>query len=283
MMPGGAMQQQIAVPPLLWAPPWGAPRYEQVEVARIQVHPALRRFQLAPAPTCLAPLRKAGESLFEQPLIITHEGILLDGHKRWAVARELGREHVDCLVLQMDKEDALREVLGNSLSRPWINAFARVRIALSLTAGLQEKARENQRRGGREKLSTTLTEAPHIDVRAEAARLSETSQGTVSKVNSILQKGIGPLVSACQSNAISIHAAFCIAQSDARAQEDALARHEAKRRERQQRHAWASGSGPGREKKARLLARFRAAMALLHTEEELEEVERKFSLLFPMT
>ena len=42
-------------------------------------------------------LERQGQALFEEPLMVTDTGIILDGYKRWTLARTQGRLHLSCL------------------------------------------------------------------------------------------------------------------------------------------------------------------------------------------
>ncbi len=231
----------------------------------------MQALRLAPAPLQLEALRGAGESIFGEPLTVTDTCILIDGHKRLAIAQERGLQRVDCLVVTMTADDALTDILQKSKSRSWINAFTRVQLAMFISGPLSEKGREHQQRAGREKHLSKLTRAERINVRAEIARRAGVSEGTVRKVGAIAERGIDALQSACRIGAISIHAAYRIAQEGPDEQLRVLTRHETMRRERQRRHAVARRTNPLHKAKAGLNAECRAVVDRLKSAEQLEQ------------
>ncbi|MFP5204899.1 MAG: hypothetical protein ACLGSH_06065 [Acidobacteriota bacterium] len=231
----------------------------------------MQELRLAPAPSQLEALRSAGESIFDEPLTVTHEYILIDGYKRLAIAQERGIRQVYCVVRTMTADDALTDILQKSKSRSWINAFTRVQLAMFISGPLSEKGREHQQRAGREKHLSKLTRAERINVRAEIARRAGVSEGTVRKVGAIAERGIDALQSACRIGAISIHAAYRIALEGPDEQLRVLTRHETMRRERQRRHALARRTNPLHKAKAGLNAECRAVVDRLKSAEQLEQ------------
>src|SRR5271165_6005970 len=95
-----------------------APPYLTViPVNRIRPHPAMATCGMLPKAVQLEPLRHCGDQVFDEPLDITHEGILIDGYKRWKIARELGLQELPCRVHRLNKTEALKRILNKSPSR----------------------------------------------------------------------------------------------------------------------------------------------------------------------
>ena len=123
-------------------------------------------------------------------MTITHENVIVDGFAIWQLARFQNRATLNCIVRPMDQETALLYLLRQNCGSKGINDFVRVLMALELEPWFRDRAKSNQRFGGREKGSTQLAEADKLDVRIEVARAAGASAGNVSKVKKILQSGI---------------------------------------------------------------------------------------------
>ena len=122
-----------------------------------------------------------------EPLLITRDGLILDGHERWAVARHQGRKALPCIEYDLSEEQALTFMLHKHRRSERINDFCRIVMALALEPHLRERARERQRQGGKMKLSSNLTKDHAIDVRAELARAAGVSAGNVTNVKRLLE------------------------------------------------------------------------------------------------
>ena len=126
--------------------------------------------------------RKYGEALFEQPLLITQENLIVDGYARWRIARHQHRDTLLCQVCQLTEQEALQRILQNHCRPEWLNAFSRVQLALELEPWFREKARANQSAGGKDKLSSKLTED-------RRHRLPETDRHTCGRMHWQRDKG----------------------------------------------------------------------------------------------
>jgi hypothetical protein len=54
----------------------------------LRPHPAMVQCNLLPTAVQLEPLHKAGLRVFQLPLLICHDGTIIDGYKRWMIARD---------------------------------------------------------------------------------------------------------------------------------------------------------------------------------------------------
>ncbi len=59
-------------------------------------HPSLLKQNLRPTEERLLALEKLGEAIFEQPLLITKENLIVDGYARWLIARRQQRSTMWC-------------------------------------------------------------------------------------------------------------------------------------------------------------------------------------------
>lgn len=178
----------------------------------IRPHPAIERCHLLPTAVALEGLRSCGDVVFEFPLTITSTGILLDGYKRWMIAQERGFQELPCLVLELSGDEALKRILLEARPRRSIGRFGRIELALTLGSDLRQKAKENQRVAGQKKQLTNLSKAEETHVRRETAKLADASEGSVSKVQSILANGVSPLIQKARSGSLSIHGAWKVSR-----------------------------------------------------------------------
>ena len=99
-------------------------------------------------------MAQQGEDLFEEPLVITETGIILDGYKRWSLAADQGRLDLICYQCSVAEDGmALRLLVSLQLRKSVVrSAFFRILLALELEPMFREEARERQRVGGKKKL-----------------------------------------------------------------------------------------------------------------------------------
>lgn len=193
------------------------------ETASLFPHPLISKLQLEPRAEHILKLEAIGASLFDRPLFITREGIIVDGHARWMAAKKLGREKVPCLEFDLSPEDALERILSEVPKPSWLVPFARVELALSLGRKLQEQGRLNQQRGGQHKGLSKLAEAERINTRREVARIARVSTGNVTKVRQILSAAMdSEVINAVRSSEISIHFAWKLRACSRNEQLDAI-------------------------------------------------------------
>jgi hypothetical protein len=180
----------------------------------------------------LEPVRQHWETARSEPLIATDQGTIIDGHKRWVVARELGIATLPCVMLAISDHEALELILARASAKNWWKPCRRICLALTREDALRERARENQRAGGRKKDPSTLTKAQHIEVRREIARMAGAGTGSVTKVKRIFAEGCPLLKQEVLRDAISIDAAWKISKLDHDEQMRELGRRASKRRGR---------------------------------------------------
>jgi len=197
----------------------------------LKPHPSLLKQNLQPTEERLLALEKSGEAIFEQPLLITKDNLIVDGHARWLIAQRRQRATILCQVCQLTEQEALQRILQTHRRPEWLNPFSRVRLALDLEPWFREKARANQSAGGIEKASSKLTEDRRLDCRKQIAEAAGVSTGNVTKVKQILQSGVArEVIEALRSGEISIHRAWLLSKLSVREQEEALGNRRTKNR-----------------------------------------------------
>jgi hypothetical protein len=199
------------------------PRMVMRRTDDLKPHPSLAKQNLWPTNERLLALEKLGDAIFEQPLLITHENLIVDGYARWRIARHHQRETILCQVCRLTEQEALQRILQTHRRPEWLNAFSRVQLALDLEPWFQEKAWLNQSNGGKNKGSSKLTEDRRIDCRKQIAALAGVSTGNVTKVKQILdsQRALR-LIEALRPGEISIHRAWTLHKLSSSKLEDAL-------------------------------------------------------------
>jgi hypothetical protein len=174
----------------------------------LRPHPSYVQHHLTvPAPK-LSALAAADNLSFLEPLLITHDGTILDGYARWELARLQGRQTLPCIQYELTEEEALRWLLLRHCRSNGLNDFCRIHVALDLEPYFKGKALSNQRAGGRMKGSSNLTEAARLDVRREIATAAGVSVGNVTKVKQLIGAAHPELLEALRAGEVSIHRAW---------------------------------------------------------------------------
>jgi hypothetical protein len=176
-------------------------------VAELIPHPGLVKHALGYSTQELSTMSERGNAAFDDPITITHEDVIVQGYAIWQLAKLRRRATLSCIVRPMDLETALLHLLEKNRGSKGIGDFARILMALELEPWFSERAKSNQRLGGREKGSSHLAEADKLDVRIEVARAAGVSTGNVSKVKKILQTAIPDIRSALLAGEVRINRA----------------------------------------------------------------------------
>ena len=143
-----------------------------------------------------------------EPVAITRAGLILDGYTRWQLAAREGRPSVACIEYDLTDEQALTFMLKQQCRPDRLNAFGRIVMALTLEPHWRARARQRQRQGSTRKLSSTLTKADPIDVRAKIARAAGVGAGNVTKVGQLLETATPAVREALRRGEIRIHRAW---------------------------------------------------------------------------
>ena len=164
----------------------------------------------------------ADDGPIREPLTITADGTILDGHARWQVACERRDSSLPCLVYNLTEEDALQLLVQRHRSVQGLNAYGRVVLALQLEPYFrgQKAGRVDTRLP-----PSMLTKGSHVDVRADIARVAGVSTGNVTKVKQILSSGIREVRERLLRSEVSIHRASQWRTRSPKAQRDALWTH----------------------------------------------------------
>jgi len=179
-----------------------------LSVDQLCPHPSYTRHHLSVSASQLTAISALGDLAFQQPIMITQKGIVIDGYARWELASQQGRESVLCLEFELGEEESLRWLVLSHRPSPGFNGYCRSLLALDLESSLQEKARSNQRIGGQSKGLSNLTEAQKVDVRSEIADIADVSTGNLTKAKQVVSHADPVIQEAAKSGEISVHRAW---------------------------------------------------------------------------
>jgi hypothetical protein len=108
----------------------------------------------------------------------------------------------------LDEAEALVYILQKQRQSAGFNDFIRVSLALELEPKFRAQAKERQRIGGEKKLSSNLTGAQRIDVRARIAETAGVCVANVTKVKRLIDSADAIVLTALQVGEIRIHRAW---------------------------------------------------------------------------
>jgi ParB-like chromosome segregation protein Spo0J len=174
----------------------------------LRPHPSYVRHQLSVTASQLSALLELGDVAFQQPIVISIGGVIVDGYARLELARRQGRRSILCLEYDLTEEEALRWLIQTHRPLRGLNPYNRTLLALDLAPSLQEAARTNQRIGGQNKGSSNLTEAQKVDVRSKTASTAGVSSGQVAKVEQVSKCAPPRVQDALKSSEIRVHKAW---------------------------------------------------------------------------
>lgn len=142
-------------------------------------------------------------------LIVWKEwNILIDGHNRYEICTVLDLPFETTELSFKGREDVILWIIRNQLSRRNLTDFQRAEIALKLKPAIEKTAKANLATKARNQPLTNLSKAEQpINTRAEVAKIAGVSEGTVAKVEKIIEKATPDVVDRARNKAISIDAA----------------------------------------------------------------------------
>lgn len=141
--------------------------------------------------------------------LVIWNGILLDGHNRYEIAKEHG---LDFSVTEMEfasREDAKLWIIKNQLGRRNLSAYDRSSLALKLKPLFAERSKERQRGGqGGVLLGQKSDEANEISTKKELAKIAGVSHDTIHKVEVIENSGNEKVIDKVKNREMSINKAY---------------------------------------------------------------------------
>jgi hypothetical protein len=178
----------------------------------LRIHPALEEIGFCAFLPELQGVARCQDTVVpEQPVLVTHNGVILAGFGQWRMAVSRRVTNIECLEYILSDDGALQFMLSLQKRRNHWNAFIRIRLALKLEGALQLRALTNMQMGGKYKGAATLPKATQVDVREQIAAIAGAGGRNVSKVKEILDKGHPRILGELANGSISINRAhqFC--------------------------------------------------------------------------
>lgn len=153
--------------------------------------------------------------------IVTWNGIILDGHNRWAIIQE--NPDIPYKTMEMifaSRNEAKAWMIRNQLGRRNLPNYERARLALQLKPLLAEEAKKRQQESGGDRRSEEYRESVSqksvepieqkkpIDVQKELARAAGVSHDTIAKVEKIEAKAAPEVKEQLRKGEVSINKAY---------------------------------------------------------------------------
>jgi hypothetical protein len=182
-------------------------RIVQRPLKGLRLHPAFVKYGLGLSPTRLTATARYGDLSKPNLILITRNNILLKGHETLQSALQNGVEQLFCPEYDYTDDEALLWILKQSQMSHQLNSFQRILLALELEPSLHERARENQRSGGKLKGSANLTEDQIIDCRHEIAVAAGVCDANVGKVRKLIQAQDDEVLRSLHAGEVSINRA----------------------------------------------------------------------------
>src|SRR5690349_5965725 len=119
-------------------------RLVTLSIDQLSPHPGYVKHQLSVSLAQLTALSALGDLAFEQPIIVTQTGVVIDGYARWELARTQGRKSILCLEYQFSVDEALQRLIVSHHPSKGFTSYCLSLLALDLEPGIRERARLNQ-------------------------------------------------------------------------------------------------------------------------------------------
>ena len=145
------------------------------------------------------------------PIITNKNGIILDGHHRWRICRELGIKPKSVIKEFASNLHEKLFVIESNLSRRQLNSFQRIELALKTKPILEEIARKNSTSNlpNHNKISSVRNKSlGRVD--DQIGKRAKTGRDTVRKVEYILKKADKYNLQRIRSGEISINEGYGI-------------------------------------------------------------------------
>ncbi len=156
------------------------------------------------------------------PLLITTDGTILDGHVRWQTATARRQLSLPCIEHDLSKAGALELLLARHQRTECLNAYCRIVMALQLEGHYRVNTPQRSQSPTN---SSNLTKTEGKDVRAEIARAAGVSTGNVTKVKQLRSTVSAEVRESLRQGEVSIHRAWEWRKLSEKQQDQALWEH----------------------------------------------------------
>lgn len=137
--------------------------------------------------------------------LITWNGILIDGHNRYSIAKKFGLEFQTKEMDFENESDAEIWIIKNQFGRRNLSKYDRSILALRLKPVIAERAKQNERLGGK---GSQKSVNHKTDTQKEIAKLAGVSHDTIHRVETIEASGNDKVREKLRSGEISINEAY---------------------------------------------------------------------------
>ena len=138
--------------------------------------------------------------------LVTWEGVLLDGHHRYALCEDLGKPFKTVERPCANRDEARAWIIRNQLGRRNLTPYQRCELALKLEPLIAAQAKKKQRDSGG--AVPQKSAEPPLDTRAELAREAGVSHDTIAKAKAIHEKAPEAVKAQLRTGDLSIHRAY---------------------------------------------------------------------------
>jgi 16S rRNA G966 N2-methylase RsmD len=150
------------------------------------------------------------------PIIVNSKNIILDGHHRFKICKELGIKP-KIIIHKFETEDKLQEqlfVINCNLERRQLNRFQKVELQLKVKPIIQKIAKRNESLGGK----GVRIKTPLGRVNFELGRDIGVSHDTIHKVETLLKKAPADKLGKLRAGTETINHAYKSVQKEERRQ-----------------------------------------------------------------
>ena len=140
--------------------------------------------------------------------LVTWNGVLIDGHNRYEIAKEHGLEFNVTEMEFESREDAKLWIIRNQLGRRNLSAYDRSSLALKLKPLFADKAKAKEQERKTTYQKSEKSNIPTTNTTKELAKIAGVSHDTIHKVEVIESSGNDDLIDKVKNKEMSINKAY---------------------------------------------------------------------------
>jgi hypothetical protein len=179
-------------------------RFARFSPRMLHLHPHLLRYGIASTIAEQNRIVQMGQTVHQEPIDVTTDRAILDGHPQWKVAVDAGRDQILCILHSLTAEQQLEWLLRRHRRRNGWNKYCRILTALELEEKFKKQALENQIAGGQKKGLSNLAKAEEMHVRSKLAELADVCETYIDNVKRLRKEADTNILRALESGEISI-------------------------------------------------------------------------------
>jgi len=182
------------------------PRLIRRPVNELRPHPAYLMHAVAASTSKIDELERVGSRIFNHPIMVTQDGLIIDGYARWELAKRWKMVTILCLVYEMSPGDALCEFIWAHKPVRGLSKFRLIELSAELQCYTTEEGSLDQPPRDRE-TPPALESCAQLDSVKQRARVVGVSLASVRKVDYVLTHGCASTIQAARDGRPSIHRA----------------------------------------------------------------------------